>query len=104
MSQTVLVLSRKYTLGSAGNEAVRRLLAVWNRGVEAVNRQPEAWRAVLAEKARLPEPIRATYRVNRYPTAQRPSRADVERVLQWMGAKGLLRAPVTYDDLCPPRP
>ncbi|MHB8765779.1 MAG: ABC transporter substrate-binding protein [Deferrisomatales bacterium] len=99
LSQTVLVVSDAFLATPGGAEAAKRLLAVWDQGAAAVNADPNAWRDTLVEKARLPEPLRATYQVNRYPSHQLPARAEVEAVLGWMVGKGLLRAPVTYDGL-----
>lgn len=103
LSQTVLVIAAKYARQPGGAEAVKRLLEIWDQGVDRVNADPSAWRATLVEKARLPKPIQESYRVNRYPKSQLPSRADVEAVLAWMRAKGLLKTGVTYESLCLPR-
>lgn len=99
LSQTVLVVSDAFLASPDGPEVVRRLLGVWDQGAAAVNAEPNAWRSTLVEKARLPEPLRASYQVNLYPPHQLPARAEVEAVLAWMGGKGLLRNPVTYGDL-----
>jgi NitT/TauT family transport system substrate-binding protein len=99
LSQTVLVVSDAFLAAPSGAETVRRLLRVWDQGAQIVNADPNAWRATLVEKARLPEPLRTTYRVNHYPPHQLPTRAEVDAVLAWMRAKGLLRNPVSYGDL-----
>lgn len=101
LTQTVLVLSKRYLAKNGGSEGAKMLLEVWDRGVEAVNRDPNAWRGTLVEKARLPKPIQDTYRVNHYPKSQLPTRAEVESVLTWMRAKGLLKSHLAYEDLCP---
>jgi NitT/TauT family transport system substrate-binding protein len=101
LSQTVLVVSRRYASAPGGADAVKRLLGVWDAGVERVNRDPGAWRGLLVEKGRLPTDIQESYRVNRYPKSQLPKRPEVEAVLSWMREKGLLKGSVTYEDLCP---
>jgi NitT/TauT family transport system substrate-binding protein len=100
LSQTVLVVSKRFAGQPTGSEAVRRLLLAWDRGVERVNADPNAWRETLVDKARLPKPIQESYRVNRYPQSQLPERREVEAILAWMQEKALLRKPVTYEDLC----
>lgn len=102
LSQTVLVLSKKWLAQPTGTEARRRLLRVWDQAAERVNAAPDAWRGTLVDKARLPKPIQDTYRINRYPKSQLPRREEVDAVLSWMKAKGLLSRPVSYEDLCPP--
>lgn len=104
LTQTVLVVSQRYLAKPGGREGVRKLLGVWDRGADAVNRDPSSWRATLVEKARLPKLIQDSYRVNHYPKNQLPSRAEVEAVLGWMKTKGLLKLRLTYEDLCPPPP
>lgn len=99
LSQTVLVVSDAYLARPGGREAVRRLLSVWDRGAAAVDADPDAWRNTLVEKARLPDALRATYRVNHYPAHRLPERAEVDAVLAWMRGKGLLRTDLTYEDL-----
>jgi NitT/TauT family transport system substrate-binding protein len=56
---------------------------------------------LLVEKARLPKSLATTYKVNTYPTAQVPTKAQVEAVLTWMKDKGYLKGDVTYDSLVP---
>ena len=99
ISQTVLIFSEKYLSDAAGALAVEKLLAVWDEAVATVNADPNATRALLVEKARLPEPLKDSYVVSTYPTAQLPTQAEVDDVLTWMKYKGLLTTSVTYADL-----
>jgi NitT/TauT family transport system substrate-binding protein len=101
LSQTVLVVAERYTARPGGTEGVKRLLGVWDQAVDRLKADPSAWRTLLVEKARLPKPIQDSYRVNPYPKSQLPKRAEVEAVLAWMRAKGLLKTRLTYEDLCP---
>jgi NitT/TauT family transport system substrate-binding protein len=99
LSQTVLVVSQKFLDDPAGSRAMGDVLAVWDEAVAVVNKNPNSFRGLLVEKARLPEQLATTYEVNSYPTAQLPKREQVEDVLDWMKGAGLLSADVTYDDL-----
>lgn len=99
ISQTVLVFSEKY-LGDATNaSAVKKLLGVWDTAVGTINAAPDSFRTLLVDKARLPAPLKDSYAVNTYPTAQLPTAEEVKRVTDWMTGKGLLKVPVTYADL-----
>lgn len=99
LTQTVLGVSDKYLALPGGMVTVGRLLDVWDEAVDVVNADSDAWRALLVEKARLPEPIKDTYAVNEYPKSQAPTEQMVTPVLQWMRAKGLLKGDVSYADL-----
>jgi NitT/TauT family transport system substrate-binding protein len=98
-SQTVLVFSDGYLAKEGGQEAADAVLAAWDVAVGNINAAPDDYRAMLVEKARLPEPLAATYAVNTYPTAAPPTQEQVDAVLEWMRAKGYLTADVTYADL-----
>jgi NitT/TauT family transport system substrate-binding protein len=99
LSQTILVFSDKF-LGEAANAtAVGKLLGVWDEAVGTVNAAPESFRALLVDKARLPEPLKGTYRVNTYPKAALPTTGEVAAVLDWMKAEGLLTTEITYADM-----
>jgi len=99
LSQTVLVFSDKYLAKPGGKESASAVLEAWDLAVGDINKAPDDYRKTLVEKARLPEPLATTYKVNTYPTAQVPSQADVEAVLSWMKAKGYLKGDVGYSDL-----
>ncbi len=99
LSQTVLGISDEYLRAEGGIDTAEELLKVWDRAVADVNADPESFRPMLVEKARLPESLATTYKVNTYPTAQVPTSEQVGAVLEWMKTKGYLSAEVTYEDL-----
>jgi NitT/TauT family transport system substrate-binding protein len=99
LSQTVLIFSEKYLNDAAGAKSVKALLGVWDEAVAAINKDPNSYRALLAEKAKLPPPLDTTYAVNTYPTHQLPQQEQVDEVLGWMSGAGLLPTQVTYADL-----
>lgn len=101
LSQTVLVFSDEYLEREGGVEAMDAVLRVWDEAATIVNEDPDAWRDLLVEKARLPEPIAQTYGISTYPAHQLPTQEQVDAVLEWMQAKKLLKEPVTYGDLVP---
>lgn len=99
LSQTVLVFADSYLAAPGGIEAMTELLDVWDSGAVIVNDDPEAWRELLVEQARLPEPIKDIYAIQTYPGHTLPSAEQVGAVLDWMTAKGLLDKALTYEDL-----
>jgi NitT/TauT family transport system substrate-binding protein len=99
ISQTVLLFSEKYLDVTANAVAVKKLLNVWDEAVATIDADPSSFRSLLVDKANLPAPLKDTYVVNTYPRAQLPAAKDVQRVLSWMTANGLLKTPVTFADL-----
>ena len=99
LSQTVLVFSDKYLEKPGGTEAADAVLKAWDIAVNDINKDPQAVLPLLVEKARLPESLAKTYKVNTYPTAQVPGRPEVDAVLAWMVAKGYLKGDVKYEDI-----
>lgn len=99
LTQTVLVFSEKYLDSAEGPSAVEKLLSVWDEAVAVVNRDPNAQRALLVEKAGLPTPLETDYQVNTYPKHQLPTKEQVGDVLDWMKGAGLLTKELTYAEL-----
>lgn len=99
LSQTVLGFSDEYLAEAGGIEAMTALLDVWDEGVTLVNEDPDAWRDLLVEQARVPEPIKDSYEINTYPMHEVPTKEQVMAVLDWMQRKGLLTEPPTYENL-----
>ena len=99
LSQTVLVFSDKYLEQPGGAAAEAAVLKSWDLAVNDINKDPASVLPLLVEKARLPESLKTTYKVNVYPTAQVPTKAQVDAVLTWMKDKGYLKGDVTYTDL-----
>lgn len=99
LSQTILGFSDEYLAAPGGIETEEKLLKVWDEAVDLVNADPEAYRSALVERAKLPEPVKDTYRINAYPKADIPTAEQVDAVLAWMETKKLLGKPVTFEDL-----
>lgn len=99
LSQTILGFSDEYLAAPGGIETEEKLLEVWDEAVDLVNADPEAYRSLLVERAKLPEPVKDTYKINTYPKADIPTADQVDAVLAWMDTKKLLGKPVTFEDL-----
>ena len=99
LSQTVLVFSNAYLQKDGGAATVAGVLKAWDVAANDINKAPDSVRSLLVEKARLPQSLATSYKINTYPTHQLPSQADVGAVLAWMKAKGYLKVDVTYGQL-----
>jgi len=76
-----------------------RFLAAYGEAVAALSRDPEKYRKLLAESCRIPESLRDTFRIPAFPRPGLPPKAEVERLLSWMGSRGLVNRPLKADDL-----
>ncbi len=99
LSQTVLGVSDTYLAEPGGTESVEAVMSAWDKAAADINADPESFRPLLVEQARLPKPIETTYEVNSYPMHTLPAQGEVDAVLAWMKGKGYLKADVTYEDL-----
>lgn len=97
ISQSVVVARDEYTITDEGKDALAAVKSAWNNAAIEINNDPESYRALLVEKASLPDDIADTYPIQTYPEAEYPTAAMVNPVLEWMTAKGYLKQAVTYD-------
>jgi NitT/TauT family transport system substrate-binding protein len=70
LSQTVLVFSDKYLARPGGKASAEAILKAWDVAAGDINKNPDAYRDLLVEKAKLPESLAQTYKMNTYPSAQ----------------------------------
>lgn len=82
--------------------AVAAFLAGWDQAVEAINADPAAYSDILIETARVPEPLQGQYTLPTFPVKQIPSEAQVQDVVDWAVAKGLIDAAPAIDQLIDP--
>lgn len=94
-SQSVLAF-RTDTIQSKP-EAIRAFLRAWNKAVDDINQDPNAYRDVLIENTRVPESIQGTYNVPPFPKNEITSEAEWQDVVDWAQEKGLIDEPVPYD-------
>ena len=76
-------------------------LKAYTRAVNALNHTPEKYRSLMTKTCRIPENLKDTFPMYRYPTPRLPTRTEVEEVQAWMLKKGLLHHPIPYQQLVP---
>lgn len=96
ISQSVFAVNSAW-IANGGSGALDAVRTSWNKAVSAINADPESFRALLIEKASLPELVAADYAIATYPETMVPTADMVDPVLSWMDKKGYLTAPVSYD-------
>lgn len=76
-------------------------LAAYREAVQRINKNPEAYRALMTETCRVPEPLQADFPVFTYPAPELPSETDLFSIQQWMLSRGMLKTMIPYRDLLP---
>ncbi len=97
LSQTVLLFRKDFL--AKNKKAVKDMLSGINESVDLINKNPNSYRKLLVDTAKLPKPIAESYKINTYPKVQVPSKADVDRLLDWMVKKGIIKPGLKYSDL-----
>jgi NitT/TauT family transport system substrate-binding protein len=97
LSQSVMVVRCDFTATAGGARALDLIRASWDEAVERIAEDPSAYRALLVEKASLPEPIAESYPVSDYPLAKKPTNGMIDPILTWMLEKGYLSEKLSYD-------
>ena len=75
------------------------LLHAYDRAVEAVNTDPDRYRAVIVSTAGFPPPTTNTMRLPGYAPAGPPDPRHVADVASWMVSRGLLRSAPPYEEI-----
>lgn len=78
---------------------IRAFLRAYDKAVAAINAHPEQYEDILIQTARVPEALQGKYTLPTFPEKEIPSQAQVEDVVKWAMAKGLISQPPAYDDL-----
>ena len=99
LSIGVLVVSERFLDTTDGSTATRKLLPALTEASRRIDKDPKAYRGLLAERIPAMKPLAATYRVSHYPPAQLPALDDVETTLDWMTRSKLLHNELLYESL-----
>ncbi|MCL4459520.1 MAG: MetQ/NlpA family ABC transporter substrate-binding protein [Chloroflexi bacterium] len=80
-------------------DVVKRLIQAQQEAVRQVNADPEKYRELLVEKAKVPPAVKTIYQIPRFPLASVPTRSEIARATDWMVEKGLLSRSLAYEDM-----
>lgn len=80
-------------------EGVKRFLAAYEKGVEAINGTPNRYRDLMVDKAKVPDSLRASLNVPKFDKAVLPSKGDIDDITRWMVEKGMLSQPTAYEKM-----
>jgi NitT/TauT family transport system substrate-binding protein len=82
-------------------EGIKHFFIAYNRAVAAINLGPDDYTKMVIEKGNLPLEV-AIWSPQPFSMAQAPKKEDVERVLEWLEGKQLLKSKLTYEQLVGP--
>lgn len=71
----------------------------YNRGVKALNNNPEKYRKLLFSRGEFPEQIIKDIDIPTYRPAEAPSRDEVDKILKWVATKKRENSNLMYGDL-----
>ena len=97
LSQTVL-LFRKQVIDE-NRAAAAKVVEIYGQAGQELTANPEKYRTLFIEKARVPAPLKDTYNSPTFSPIQLPTKEQVSRVIDWMVDKKLLEKPFTYDEI-----
>jgi len=86
--QSVLVFRTEALAQKAA--AIRGFLKAYERAIDDINANPQRYRGLLVDQAKVPDAVRDTFGVPALPKAAVPKDAEIKAAFDWMASKGLL--------------
>ena len=96
-SQTILAFSGPF-LKEHGSD-VKAFLKALNEAGELIKADPNSVRSVMVEHVRLPDPLKATYPVPRFPKLHAPDKDAVNSIAEWLKNRGVITSAPTYEQV-----
>jgi len=81
------------------NREIKKLIKIYGQAGNDLTRFPDKYRDLVFEKAKVPAPIKDTYKSPTFSPPQVPYRTEVANVVNWMVDKKLLEKVYTYEEL-----
>lgn len=97
ISQVVLLFREEAIKNKRAS--IARLLEVFGEASSRVGADPQKYRELFVEKARVPDELKDSYLTPHYSEPSLPTEAEVQAVLDWMVAGGLISKPFKYGEL-----
>jgi NitT/TauT family transport system substrate-binding protein len=97
LSQTIVLFKTDFI--KSNTAGIERFLKSLNEAAISINKNPNAFRGLLVDKAKLPPTLANSYQVSKYPASTLPNKSDVDNLLKWMKGKGLISPAITYKSI-----
>lgn len=78
---------------------VDKFIKVYFKAMNRINENPDQYRALALQNARVPDSLKDEYKMPTFTTNQVPTPQEVERVTQWLKERKLVEKPYTYDEM-----
>ncbi len=96
-SQTVLAFSGPFA--RAHPERVKAFLKAVGEAAAYINEAPDSVRSIMVEHVRLPEPLKKTYPVPRFPQLAPPDHTALETIAKWLSDRKVIQGPVKFGQI-----
>jgi len=96
-SQTTLIFRNKFIESNPG--LVGKFMAAVNRANRYINDNPDEVRPVMVQFIRLPEPLKESYPVPRFPELKAPVGETITAVVEWLYEKNAIPKKTDYTQL-----
>jgi len=97
VSQVVL-LFRNDSIETKKQE-IKKLIKIYGQAGNDLTRFPNKYKDLVFEKAKIPAPIKDSYKPPTFSAPQAPHRTEVQNVVNWMVEKKLLEKAYTYEEI-----
>jgi len=82
----------------AKKKAVKGFMVAWDKAAADLNSDPEAYRALMLTKIRVPKNIQKDFKIPPMAIKSLPTKAQWDDVMDWMVEKELLAEPVSFEE------
>ncbi len=96
-SQTILAFSGSYL--TEHGQSVKAFLKALEEAGALINANPEGVRSVMVEHVRVPDALKATYPVPRFPQLHAPVKNVIDPIAGWLKNRGIIKTAPTYEQV-----
>jgi len=97
VTQTVIVFNAEFIENNPN--AIEKFLSAYGDAVAKINSDPEVYRGLFVEKARIPESLAETYSIPHYPEPQPYPEEFYNDVVDWALSKELIDRRIPYEEV-----
>jgi len=97
LSQTVIYFRTGYI--DSNSQSITKCLKAYARAAREINENPSAYVDLLVEKAGVPREALTVFTMDHYPVPQMPTKEQVDKVVEWMFEKNLIKKQFSYGEL-----